>query len=522
MKKINRALISVSDKAGLPELVKPLTDSGVEIYSTGGTFRLLTEKKIPVKRLDDLIDFPEILDGRVKTLNPRVHGGILARRDMPSHMEELEKLGILPFDLIVVNLYPFEKITAKKETSFEEAIENIDIGGVTLLRAAAKNQKDVTILSSPADYTPFLTEWTKEKGSVSQAFRAQMGLKAFQRTAEYDISISSYLSALSSKETYPEKRYIKLCKKQDLRYGENPHQTAGFYGTGDDHLLTSIKQLHGKELSFNNIIDLNACFELTHDLGAHFTRPGIVIIKHTNPCGAALGDTSEQAYQRALQGDPVSAYGSIVGSTKPLDAPTAKAMSSLFVEIILAPSYEEEALNILKEKKNLRIIECPDLLDPEALKKDTVDVKKIRGGYLIQDSDDLLWKDLATVAGPEPSKTAMEEITFTWIICSHVKSNAIVYTKDFQILGTGAGQMSRVDSARIGLWRARQHGLDVQNCIMGSDAFFPFRDSIDAAAEAGVKTVIQPGGSKRDEEVIQAAKEKGLTMILTGTRHFRH
>jgi phosphoribosylaminoimidazolecarboxamide formyltransferase / IMP cyclohydrolase len=522
MNRIKRAIISVSDKTGIVDFCRILSKNGVEILSTGGTFSLLETNKIKVKKIEEHIEFPEILDGRVKTLNPRIHGGILAVRSNPEHMKQIADLKIAEIDLVVVNLYPFEKVTASMNATLADAIENIDIGGNTLIRAAAKNWEFVSILCRTEDYTPFLEEMEKNKGSVSPEFNFKLAKQALLRTAEYDMRIAEYLNNFEKKEKFPSVKFMRFNKVQDLRYGENSHQLAAFYDLGKRSLVSNIEQLQGKELSYNNIVDLNAVFELSNELKRNFKKPGAVIIKHTNPCGTALGGSLVEAYKKALASDPVSAYGGIIGLTEELDGETAAEIAKLFYEIILAPSYSIAALEILNGKKNLRVVQIKDADIEAGLNEDFLDIKKVRGGILLQDQDNILWSETKVVTKKQPSSADLEELKFAFLICKYVKSNAIVYTRDFQTTGVGAGQMNRVDSAAIGISRAGKMGLEIKGSFMASDAYFPFRDSIDAAAAAGVSAIIQPGGSIRDNEVIAAADEHGIPMIFSGTRHFRH
>ncbi len=523
MNSIKRALISVSDKTGLVGLVRGLHQMKVEIISTGGTARTIQEAGVPVQEISSFTGFPEIMNGRVKTLHPKVHGGLLGIRNNPDHRRQMAENGIEPIDMVVVNLYPFEATASKAGVLFEEIIENIDIGGPSMVRSAAKNFQDVAIVVSPADYEEILSEMTNGVG-LSMSTRFRLARKAFELTAKYDSAISACLAQVQAKdnhfelvrEGFPPKLFLALDKISDLRYGENPHQKAAFYreASAFDAVLPDAVQLQGKELSFNNLIDLNAAYNLAID----FEVPCAVIIKHTNPCGVALSATSQvEAYRKARECDPVSAYGSVLGFNKPLDDETAREIATTFVEAIIAPDYGQEALKLLSPKKNLRLLKTGESrrnLHPW-------DYKRVEGGVLIQDADRLAadeanWK---VVSQRIPSEDEMAALRFSWRVVKHVKSNAIVYANRFQTVGVGAGQMSRVDSAKIGISKAL---LPIQGCVMASDAFFPFRDGIDVAAAAGITAVIQPGGSVRDAEVVQAADEHGMAMVVTGLRHFKH
>jgi phosphoribosylaminoimidazolecarboxamide formyltransferase/IMP cyclohydrolase len=521
---IKRALVSVSDKKGLIELVRGLHQFQVEIISTGGTARSIQEAGIPVKEISEFTGFPEILNGRVKTLHPRVHGGLLGIRDNPEHQRQMRENRISPIDMVVVNLYPFEATVSKPGVSFEEIIENIDIGGPSMVRSAAKNFHDVAVVVSPDDYGSILEELRQNQGGLTLETRFRLARKAFELTARYDCAIASSLSRVQSGEKefhwgenpFPPRLYLSLEKASDLRYGENPHQKAAFYRelASYDALLPDARQLQGKELSFNNLIDLNAAYLLTRE----FDQSCAIIIKHTNPCGAAISPVSQvDAYRKARECDPVSAFGSVLGFNHPLEKETAQEIALTFVEAIMAPGYSAEALSLLSSKKNLRLLqtgEASPSLHPW-------DYKRVEGGLLVQEADrasldESSWKIVSERA---PSPEELEAMRFAWRIVKHVKSNAIVYANRFQTIGVGAGQMSRVDSAKIGISKAI---LPIQGCVMASDAFFPFRDGIDVAAAAGITAVVQPGGSVKDSEVIQAANEHKMAMILTGIRHFKH
>jgi phosphoribosylaminoimidazolecarboxamide formyltransferase / IMP cyclohydrolase len=521
---VRRALISVSRKEGLHYFAKGLYELGVEIISTGGTARFLREGGIPVKEVSQITGFPEILDGRVKTLHPIVHGGLLAVRGNAEHQHQLRENAISLIDMVVVNLYPFAETTARKGVSFEEIIENIDIGGPAMMRSAAKNFHDVTVVVSPEDYQWILEELRDGQGGLSLGSRFKLAQKAFDLSATYDIGISSFLSRVActdevfqaSEETFPPKLYITLEKVGDLRYGENPHQNAAFYRevSGRGALLPDSKQLQGKELSFNNIVDLNSAYHLTRE----FEASCAVIVKHNNPCGVGISaEAQADAYVKARAGDPVSAFGSVLGFNQPLTKETAQEIALNFVEAIIAPGYEEEALSLLSSKKNLRLLKYPE---PSGYLS-TWDYKQVEGGMLVQDTDciGLQEKGWRVVSRRKPTAEEWVALKFAWKVVKHVKSNAIVYSNSCQTVGIGAGQMSRVDAARIGISKAV---LPIKDCAMASDAFFPFRDGIDVAASAGIRSVIQPGGSLRDEEVTKAADEHEMAMVFTGVRHFRH
>ncbi|AZR74229.1 bifunctional phosphoribosylaminoimidazolecarboxamide formyltransferase/IMP cyclohydrolase [Anoxybacter fermentans] len=525
---MKRALISVSNKEGIVEFAKGLKELGIEIISTGGTAKILEEAGLKIIQISEITRFPEMMDGRVKTLHPNVHGGILARRSNPNDLKELAELGIETIDLVVVNLYPFAETIAKDDVDLDEALENIDIGGPTLIRAAAKNFKDVAVVVDQADYPIILEELRSSGGELSFKTRLKLAGKAFNHTANYDAMIDNYFMGLLKKETeemFPERMQIRLEKVMDLRYGENPHQKAAFYreiGAPAFNSVSTAKQLHGKELSFNNLNDANGALELVRE----FIEPAAVIIKHANPCGAAVAENLAEAYKKAYEGDPVSAYGSIVAVNRPIDLTTAKAMTGKdkFIEVILAPSYEPEALTVLKERwKNVRILEVGKLLTYPELPASLpiFDLKRIQGGLLVQelDREDLIEEELKVVTSVQPEKKELSDLRLAWKIVKHVKSNAIVLVKDGALVGVGAGQMSRVDAMEIAINKA---GERAKGAVAASDAFFPFRDGIDLAAKAGVRAIIQPGGSIRDEEVIAACNEHGIAMLFTGMRHFKH
>ncbi|NMA14881.1 MAG: bifunctional phosphoribosylaminoimidazolecarboxamide formyltransferase/IMP cyclohydrolase [Clostridia bacterium] len=510
-----RAIISVSDKNGVVELAKALAEMNYEIVSTGGTYRTIKDAGVEATYVTEITGFPEILEGRVKTLHPNVHVGILAKRT-PAHLSQLEELGIMPIDLVVVNLYPFKQTIAKPDVTLEDAIENIDIGGPTMVRAAAKNYQAVAVVVNPQRY-PEIVAQLKEKGEIDLETRFSLAAEAFAHTAEYDTYISSYLKEISGgKKGFPDTLFLQGEKLQELRYGENPHQKAAFYRElgAKGACIGTARQLHGKELSFNNIIDINAALELVRE----FTQPAAVVIKHTNPCGTAIGKNLQEAYERAFEADPVSAFGGIVGLNREVDKATAEKLSGPFLEAIIAPSFSQEALAILTKKANVRLLETGSFDQPAST---GFDVKKVNGGILLQDLDRgrVSITDLKVVTQKAPTEAELEELLFAWKVVKHVKSNAIVVSRDKQTIGVGAGQMNRVGAAKIAF---EQAGDKCQGAVLASDAFFPFRDTIDQAAQAGIKAIIQPGGSLRDEESIQAANEHGIAMVFTGMRHFKH
>jgi len=519
MMKIKRALISVSDKEGIVDFARELEGLGIEIISTGGTARLLQEEKIKVTSISEVTGFPEILEGRVKTLHPFIFGGILAKRESGLHQQQIKEQNVNQIDLVVVNLYPFEKTISKKEVTMDEAIENIDIGGPSLLRAAAKNYQDVTVVIDPTSYSGIINELKENNGEISLKTKKKLAVAVFEHTAFYDAMISKYLRKNMVKEEilFPGNLNMFAKKKLDLRYGENPHQNASFYRESfvNEANLGDAVQLGGKELSFNNLVDLNGVLEIIKD----FSEPTVVFVKHTNPCGLASAESIYDAYQRAYEGDPLSAYGSIIGINRVVDAELAQLINdTTFVEAILAPDYKENALEILRKKKNRRILKVGDLSKQDDREKD---IKKISGGFLVQDRNlqELTLDDLKVVSEKKPTQKELEELLFAWKAVKHIKSNAIVLTKDKQIVGAGAGQMSRVDSVKISVMKSKNRSV---GSYLGSDAFFPFRDGVDEAAKAGVSAIIQPGGSKRDQEVIDAANEQDLVMVFTGSRCFKH
>jgi phosphoribosylaminoimidazolecarboxamide formyltransferase / IMP cyclohydrolase len=519
VEKRKRAIISVSDKSGIVEMAKGLSNAGYEIISTGGTARELKNANINVTLISEVTRFPEILDGRVKTLHPIIFGGLLAQNDNSEHQKQLKEQNIVPIQVIVVNLYPFEKTILQEDVSLEEAIENIDIGGPSLLRAAAKNYQDVTVVIDPGDYQLVLGELSGPEGNTSLATRKKMAVKVFQHTAYYDSLISRYLGRkmTPNEGCFPDYLVMGAQKVNTLRYGENPHQKAAFYREKltEEANLGDAKLLGGKELSYNNLVDLEAALGIIKD----FDEPTVTFIKHTNPCGLATSETIEEAYQKAYQGDPLSAYGSIIGINRRVEEKLAGLINETpFVEAIVAPSFSKNALNILKEKKNRRLLQVGDLRIQDRHIKD---IKKVSGGFLLQDRDfkSISEDDLTIVTNKQPTDEDLKELLLAWKIVKHVKSNAIVLSKDKRLVGVGAGQMSRVDSVQIAV---RKAGEKSQDSYLASDAFFPFSDGVEEAARAGVKAIIQPGGSKRDQEVIEAANQNDMIMVFTGYRCFKH
>jgi len=519
---IQRALLSVSDKTGIVELARDLAARDVEILSTGGTAQLLRDQGLAVIEVSDFTGFPEMLDGRVKTLHPRVHGGILGRRDLPAHEEAMRAHDIPPIDLVVVNLYPFEQTIARPDCTLAEAIENIDIGGPTLLRAAAKNHAAVTVVVDSRDYATVTAEMSAHGGAVTAVTRFRFAAKAFEHTARYDGLIANYLGAIESdgrRGDFPRTFNLQLERAYGLRYGENPHQRAAFYveARATEPCLANARILQGKELSFNNIADADAALECVKQFDE---APACVIVKHANPCGVALGASIREAYDRAYSTDPESAFGGIIAFNRELDAETARLIiERQFVEVIIAPGVSDAAAQAVAAKRNVRLLACaPWPKEPVP----RLDYKRVHGGLLVQDADLALFESLRVVTAREPSPAELSDLLFTWKVAKFVKSNAIVYGQDKRTIGVGAGQMSRVNSARIAAIKAEHAGLKVRGAVMASDAFFPFRDGLDQAAAAGITAVIQPGGSMRDEEVIAAANEHGIAMVFTGMRHFRH
>ncbi|MGA7984651.1 MAG: bifunctional phosphoribosylaminoimidazolecarboxamide formyltransferase/IMP cyclohydrolase [Burkholderiales bacterium] len=519
MERIARALISVSDKAGVVEFARALAALGVTVLSTGGTAKLLEKEGVPVTEVSRYTGFPEMLDGRVKTLHPKIHGGLLARRDVSSHMAAIREAGIEPIDLLVVNLYPFQATVADPDCRLDDAIENIDIGGPTMLRAAAKNYGGVGVLVDPADYGPVLEE-IRATGALCDATRLALAKKVFAHTAAYDGAIANYLFSLDAdgkRREYPEVLNLQFCKLQDMRYGENPHQSAAFYRDEKPVAggLAGYRQLQGKELSYNNVADADAAWECVKG----FSEPACVIIKHANPCGAAIAENLLGAYQKAFKTDPVSAFGGIIAFNRALDRSTAEAVSKQFAEVIIAPRVEPGARELLAGRQNLRLLEVPLAHDVQAH-----DYKRVGGGLLVQSPDarKIERADLKLVSRKAPTEEQIADLLFAWGVAKYVKSNAIVFCAGGMTLGVGAGQMSRVDSARIASIKAQNAGLSLSGSVVASDAFFPFRDGLDVVADAGAVAVIQPGGSVRDEEVVAAADERGVAMVFTGVRHFRH
>jgi len=518
---IRRALISVSDKTGIVEFAKALQAMGVEILSTGGTFKLLSSEKIPAIEISQYTGFPEMMDGRVKTLHPKVHGGILGRRDQD--VQVMADHDIPPIDLVVVNLYPFAATVAKPDCDLATAIENIDIGGPTMLRAAAKNNRFVAVVVNPTDYQPLLAQLENNNGSLNQSTRFDLAVKTFEHTAAYDGAIANYLGGTLATETgssFARTFNTQFRKRQDMRYGENPHQQAAFYVEENpaEASISTAQQLQGKELSYNNIADTDAALECVKS----FDEPACVIVKHANPCGVAIAGSIAQAYQLAFQTDPTSAFGGIIAFNRELDADTAKRIvDQQFTEVIIAPSVSDQALAITEAKKNVRVLACGQFT---AQRIKDLDYKRVNGGLLIQDRDihQIKTDDITMVSKRTPSEDELRDLLFAWKVAQFVKSNAIVYCKNNQTIGIGAGQMSRVYSAKIAGIKAADENLNVIGSVMASDAFFPFRDGIDAAAAAGITAVIQPGGSMRDQEVIAAADEADIAMVFTGVRHFRH
>ena len=527
---IQQALLSVSDKTGIVEFAQGLVARGVKLLSTGGTAKLLAEAGLPVMEVSDYTGFPEMMDGRVKTLHPKVHGGILGRRGTDD--EVMNQHGIERIDMVVVNLYPFAATVAKPDCTLEDAIENIDIGGPTMVRSAAKNHKDVAIVVNNSDFDAILAEMDQNENSLTLATRFNLAIKAFEHTAQYDSMIANYFGQKvppyqgAEEEDltqvcgqFPRTLNLNFVRKQTMRYGENAHQNAAFYVENEmkEVSVSTAKQLQGKALSYNNIADTDAALECVKE----FEQPACVIVKHANPCGVALGENILEAYDRAYQTDPTSAFGGIIAFNRELDGTTAQTIAERqFVEVIIAPTVSAEAKEALVKKKNVRVLECGEFSQPQK----RLDFKRVNGGLLVQEADQgsVAIEDLKVVSKRQPTQAELEDLLFCWKVAKYVKSNAIVYAKKGQTIGIGAGQMSRVYSAKIAGIKAEDEGLQVAGCVMASDAFFPFRDGIDAAAKVGIICVIHPGGSMRDQEVIDAANEHGMAMVLTGMRHFRH
>ncbi|MCO6512219.1 MAG: bifunctional phosphoribosylaminoimidazolecarboxamide formyltransferase/IMP cyclohydrolase [Aridibacter famidurans] len=555
LRKIRRALISVSDKEGVTEFASKLAGFGVELVSTGGTAKAIKEAGIEVKEVSELTGFPEMMDGRVKTLHPRVHGALLAVRDKDDHVSAMEEHGIVPIDMVVINLYPFEKTIEREDVSVPEAVEQIDIGGPAMIRSASKNWRDVAVVTDSRLYPDLVEELEKNNGSLSIETRQRLAALAFTRTSHYDLAISSYLAdklgnddldylepfnpfgnlafiEIDEMEAFeddesagaaepdedgegmPEGFGLVFSKSADLRYGENPHQRAAIYSENGGGGIANAEQLQGKEMSFNNYVDAEAAWRLVRD----FEQRAVAIIKHTNPSGVGLGATNLEAYKRALETDPVSAFGGIVAANREIDGETAEEISKIFTEVVIAPSFSGEALEAFSKKKNVRVLRIDDG-EPEAY-----EYKQISGGFLVQDQDLLTVKadDLKVVSKRQPTDDEVAAMLFAWTVCKHVKSNAIVFANNGQTVGVGAGQMNRVDSVRIAAMRAERTDLKIEGSVLASDAFFPFRDNVDEAAKIGIKAIIQPGGSMRDEESIAAADEHGIAMVFTGYRHFKH
>ena len=509
---IKRALISVSDKNGIKELGLELHQLGIDIISTGGTAKILAGHGIPVKEVSELTGFPECLDGRVKTLHPSIHGGLLARRAMPEHMQTLEEQKIDTIDLVIINLYPFKETMLKKDASFQDVVEQIDIGGPAMLRSAAKNHEDVTVVVDPEDYEKILTE-IKETGNTRLNTRKKLAAKVFQLTSHYDTLIAGYLSKDNS-EKFAKTRTLTFEKVQDLRYGENPHQQAAFYrevapaaGT-----LPASRQLQGKELSFNNINDAAETLSLLQE----FEAPTAVAVKHTNPCGVASAETIDEAYRKAFESDPLSIFGGIVAVNRCLNGAAAAKMAEIFLEVIIAPSFSPEALEILAKKPNIRLLEIPEIQD---LPKESMDMKRVAGGLLIQDSDEKLLDKMEVRTDKKPTDKEEQDLLFAWKIVKHVKSNAIVIVKDQQTLAVGPGQTSRIWALQNAL---KNTSHNVEGAVMASDAFFPFPDCVEEAYKAGITAIIQPGGSNRDQDSVDACNQAGVSMVFTGMRHFKH
>lgn len=545
LRKIGRALISLSDKWGAAEFAKKLAGFGVQIISTGGTAKMLRENGLTVTEVSDLTGFPEMMDGRVKTLHPKIHGAFLALRDDPDHIASMNEHGIEPIDLVVINLYPFEETVSREDVSIQEAVENIDIGGPAMIRSASKNWRDVAVVTDPGLYGPIIDEMGSNDGCLTLKTRQRLAALAYTRTASYDLAISSYLARQLSEEDLeflepynplsglmfiesdeginatsdgselPQEIDLELSKVNDLRYGENPHQKAGLYTAGDQGGIANAEQLHGKEMSFNNYVDAEAAWNLVSD----FDELAVAIIKHTNPSGVGIGQTNDEAYRLALSTDPVSAFGGIVAFNRKVDAIAAASVIEVFSEVIIAPDFEPEALTIFKSKKNLRVLKLSDQSS-----RSTLEYKQISGGFLVQEQDlqNVSANDLKIVSRKQPTAEDLKAMLMAWRVCKHVKSNAIVIANENQTLGVGSGQMNRVDSVRIAAMRAERFGLPIVGSALASDAFFPFRDNVDEAAKMGIAAIIQPGGSLRDEESIAASDEHGIVMAFTSIRHFKH
>ncbi len=510
LRNIRRALISVSDKTGIVDFARALSEFNIEIISTGGTAKTLRDAGLMIRDISDVTGFPEMMDGRVKTLHPRVHGGLLAIRDNAEHVDAMQQHGIKPIDLVVVNFYPFAETIKREDVTHEEAIEQIDIGGPAMIRSAAKNARDVAVVVSSEQYDAVIGEMKETGGALSNVTRSRLAQKAFEQTAQYDLMVSGYLAGAGG--PLPDHLSWTMNKVADLRYGENPHQKAALYRTSDGNGIANAEILSGKEMSFNNYVDAEAAWQLVCD----FDQTACAIIKHTNPSGVGLGNTPAEAYVKALATDPVSAFGGIVAFNGRVDVAAAQEVTKIFTEVVIASDYDAEALELLRGKKNLRVIRMNEREQSRAF-----EVKQIGGGMLLQTPDDhkLSKEDLKVVTERQPTEDEVRALLFAWVVCKHTKSNAIVYACADQTVGVGAGQMSRVDSVKIGAMRAQ---LPVAGSVLASDAFFPFRDGIDEAAKHGITAIIQPGGSLRDDEAIAAAHEHGLAMVFTGVRHFKH
>jgi phosphoribosylaminoimidazolecarboxamide formyltransferase/IMP cyclohydrolase len=516
--RVRRALLSVSDKTGIIDFARGLVELGVEIVSTGGTARVLAEAHLPVRAIEDFTGFPEMMDGRVKTLHPRLYAGLLAVRDNDEHLQAAAEHAIEPVDLVCVNLYPFEQTVARGDATPEEIVENIDIGGPTMIRAAAKNSAFAAVVVDPSDYEGVLNELVESDGRLSLRTRRRLAGSAFACTARYDAAISSWF-AQREDDDFPRQRTLAYEKAAELRYGENPHQRAAYYAEvgAPTHLLAGVTQLHGKELSFNNLLDLSAARELVED----FSDPACAIVKHNNPCGCALGKTAQDAYERAFASDPVSAYGGVIALNRQVDEACAQALSKQFIEVLLAPGFEPEALEILTQKKNVRLLELPDWPEPAG----GLEAKPVIGGLLVQDRDEVseTADQMQVISAKQPTDSEWQDMRFAWQVCRHVRSNAIVIARDGATIGIGAGQMSRVDAVRIAIEKAQAgEGNLLPGASLASDAFFPFADGPQLAIDAGVSAIIQPGGSVRDEEVVAAVDAANVAMVATGVRHFRH
>jgi phosphoribosylaminoimidazolecarboxamide formyltransferase/IMP cyclohydrolase len=548
LRKIRRALISLSDKSGAVEFAKTLAGFGVQIISTGGTAKTLRESGIDVTEVADITGFPEMMDGRVKTLHPKIHGAFLALRDNAEHVASMTEHGIEPIDLVVINLYPFESTIANDDVTLEEAVENIDIGGPAMIRSASKNWRDVAVMTDPKLYDDITAELTANDGSLTLETRQRLAALAYTRTASYDLAISSYLAKQlgnddleylenfnplaglifiesdspreSDSGELPEDIDIQLAKAADLRYGENPHQTAALYTTDELGGIANAEQLHGKEMSFNNYVDVEAAWNLVQD----FDETAVAIIKHTNPSGVGAGATNEEAYRRALSTDPVSAFGGIVAFNRTVDATVAASVNEVFTEVVVAPDFAPDALEIFKTKKNIRVLKIATGRNASVNERVGFEYKQISGGMLVQEKDSYRVSpaDLKIVSQKQPNESDLKALMLAWNVCKHVKSNAIVLANENQTIGVGSGQMNRVDSVRIAAMRAGRFNLPITGSALASDAFFPFRDNVDEAAKMGISAIIQPGGSIKDDESIAAANEHGLIMVFTGFRHFKH